>query len=286
MQVKAFFDEPTWTLTYVVYDAATGDAVIIDPVLDFDPLAWSTSTKSLDELERWVKSEKLKVKGVLDTHAHADHLSGIVELKRRFQAPMGMGESIMAVQETFKDVFNFDDSYKTDGSQFDFLLKDEQVQRFGSVELKALHTPGHTPACMSYVIDDAVFSGDALFMPDMGTGRCDFPKGSATDLYHSVTQKLYTLDDKTRVFVGHDYMPNGRELKWETTIGDSKEMNIRLRGNTSEEDFVKFRSERDAELAPPKLIFQGVQVNAFGGRLPEPESNGRRYLKIPLNLFG
>lgn len=285
MKVKAFFDEPTWTLTYVAYDDQTGDAVVIDPVLDFDPLAWRMSTGSLDALEKWIKTEKLNVHAVLDTHAHADHLSGIQEVKRRFNAPIGMGKSIMAVQETFKDIFNFDETYQTDGSQFDFLLEDGQVQTFGSLKLEALHTPGHTPACMSYKLDDALFSGDALFMPDMGTGRCDFPKGSTEDLYKSVTEKLYTLPDATRVFVGHDYMPNGRDLAFETTIGDSKEKNVQLKASTTLDDFVNFRTERDKTLAHPKLILQGVQFNAYGGHMPKAEENGRSYFKMPLNLL-
>lgn len=285
-EVKAFFDEPTWTLTFVAWDPETLDAVVIDPVLDFDPLAWSTATRSVDELERWVKAKGLKVRGVVDTHAHADHLSALVEVKRRFGAPMGIGAAITAVQETFKGIFHLEDWFKTDGSQYDFLLHDGEEKRFGSLTLKGIATPGHTPACMSYLIGDALFTGDAIFMPDMGTGRCDFPKGSATDLYRSITQKLYTLPATTRMFVGHDYMPGGRELRYETTVGEQKEKNIQLKAHTSEADFVKFRSERDATLAPPRLIFQSVQVNANGGQLPPKEENGFSYLKIPLNLFG
>jgi glyoxylase-like metal-dependent hydrolase (beta-lactamase superfamily II) len=286
IQVKAFFDESTSTLTYVAHDAGTGDAVIIDPVLDFDPLAWSTTQDQLKKVDDWVKEQKLKVRAVLDTHAHADHLSGILAAKRIFNVPMGMGKSVTKVQETFKDVFNFSDNFKTDGSQFDFLLDDNEEMQFGSLSLRALHTPGHTPACMSYQIGESVFVGDVMFMPDMGTGRCDFPEGSADQMYNSITNKLYTLADSTRLFVGHDYMPNGRELKWETTVAESKDLNIRLKGSTTREDFVKFRAERDKELSPPRLIFQSIQVNVNGGQLPEPEENGRRYFKIPLNLFG
>jgi glyoxylase-like metal-dependent hydrolase (beta-lactamase superfamily II) len=285
VKVKAFFDEPTWTLTYVAYDGETGDAVLIDPVLDFDPLAWSTTEDQMNKVKEWIHAEKLNLKAVIDTHAHADHISGIQVAKRMFDVPMGIGKSITAVQETFKDVYNFKDNFKTDGSQFDFLVDDNEEMTFGSLKMKGLHTPGHTPACMSYQFDDAIFTGDLLFMPDMGTGRCDFPKGSAEDMYNSITQKIYSLPNETRLFVGHDYMPGGRDLAWESTVGAQKEMNVRLKGNTSEADFIQFRAERDRQLNPPKLIFQSIQVNVNGGELPEPEDNGRRYLKIPLNLF-
>ncbi len=285
MQVQHFFDPQTWTLTYVVWDESSRDAVIIDPVLDFDMLAVSTSTESNDAVVDFVSSNKLKVHYLLETHAHADHLSGSVDLKARLGAKVGIGEHIRTVQEAFKGVFNLPEDFPTDGSQFDLLAADGQVIAAGGLEVRVIHTPGHTPACVTYQIGDALFVGDTLFMPDFGTGRCDFPAGSAEDLYHSI-QKLYAMPDDTRVFVAHDYQPGGRELEFETTIGESKASNVQLPGDRSCEDFVKWRSARDATLRPPKLIFQAVQVNIDAGNLPTAEDNGRRYLKLPLNLFG
>ncbi|MCB9682327.1 MAG: MBL fold metallo-hydrolase [Alphaproteobacteria bacterium] len=285
MQIQHFFDEATWTLTYVVWDEATGDAVLIDPVLDFDPLAVSVSTASNDAVVAFVNDKGLKVHWILETHAHADHLSGSQDLKKRLGAGVAIGEHIQTVQQTFKGVFGMAD-LATDGSQFDKLLVDGETLTAGSLAVEVLHTPGHTPACVSYHIGDAVFTGDALFMPDFGTGRCDFPAGSAEDLYTSITSKLYTLPDATRVFVGHDYLPGGRALAFETTIGASKEANIQLPGNRSRAEFVTFRTTRDATLRPPKLIFQSVQVNVDAGHLPAPEANGRSYLKLPIGLFG
>ena len=283
--VKAFFDPATYTLTYVAYDEATRDAVIIDPVLDYDPFASQTSADSADELIAWVKENKLNVHYILETHAHADHLSSSQLLRTRLEAPVAIGESIRIVQETFKNVFDLPD-LAIDGSQFDKLIADGEVLEAGSLKVQAIATPGHTPACMTFKIDDAIFTGDALFMPDYGTGRCDFPRGSAEDLYHSVHEKLYELPDETRVFVGHDYQPGGRELAYETTIGESKKSNKQLTAETSKEQFVKFRSERDATLRPPKLIFQSVQVNIDAGHIPKPHGNEIRYLRLPLNLFG
>jgi glyoxylase-like metal-dependent hydrolase (beta-lactamase superfamily II) len=282
---KTFFDPQTYTLTYVVYDEQSRDAVIIEPVLDFDPLAWRTSTKSADELRQFVSEKSLNVRYILDTHAHADHLSGMDVLREAYGAPTAIGERITVVQETFAAAYNLKD-FPTDGRQWDTLLTDGQKLAAGTIEIEALHTPGHTPACMSYKIGDAVYVGDALFMPDYGTGRCDFPAGSAADLYNSVANKLYKLPDATRVFVGHDYQPNGRELAFETTIGASKESNIRLRAGTRETDFVTARQERDRDLAPPNLILQSLQVNIDAGKLPTEEDNGRRYFKIPINLLG
>ncbi|HJK91111.1 MAG TPA: MBL fold metallo-hydrolase [Polyangiaceae bacterium LLY-WYZ-15_(1-7)] len=285
MQIKAFYDEPTYTVTYVVWDEATKDAVVIDPVLDYDPLASQTSVGSLQELDAFLEEKGLKLLYVLETHAHADHLSGSQYLKRKYGAGVVIGEKITVVQETFKGIFDLADDFAVDGSQFDALVKDGETFEAGSLKIDVIATPGHTPACVTYKIDDAIFTGDALFMDDYGTGRCDFPRGSAEDLYASL-RKLYDLPDDTRVFVGHDYQPGGREVMWETTIGKSKANNPQMRGDTPKEEFVKFRQERDAQLRPPRLIFQSVQVNVDAGRIPAPHENGIRYLKMPLNLFG
>ena len=283
--VKAFFDPATYTLTYVVYDEDSRDAVIIDPVLDYDPLASQTSVESVDELVAFVEGERLNVHFILETHAHADHLSGSQPLRKRLEAPVAIGEDIRIVQETFKNVFDLEE-LATDGSQFDKLISDGEKVSAGTLQIEAIATPGHTPACMTYKIGDAVFTGDALFMPDYGTGRCDFPRGSADDLYVSVHEKLYALPDETRVFVGHDYQPGGRDLAYETTIGESKKSNKQLTLATTKEEFIKFRTERDATLSPPRLIFQSVQVNVDAGRIPKPHGNEIRYLRLPLNLFG
>jgi len=285
MRIEPFFDPKTYTLTYVVWDEATRDAVVIDPVLDYDPLASQTSTESAEKVAAFLVEKQLRLRFILETHAHADHLSGSQYLKRRFEAPVAIGQHITTVQETFKDLFDLDAGFKTDGSQFDRLLNDGEVLQAGSLRIEALHTPGHTPACLTYKLGDAVFTGDALFIEDYGTGRCDFPRGSAESLYRSVHERLYALPDETRVFVGHDYQPNGRPLRYETTIGASKRQNVQLRAETSKEEFVAFRQKRDATLAPPRLIFQSVQVNVDAGRLPRPHANGRRYLRLPLNLF-
>ena len=285
METKAFFDPNTYTLTFVAYDPESKDAVVIDPVLDFNPLTWRTSQESAQQVQDFVREKSLKVHWVLDTHAHADHLTGMEVLKEAFGAPTAIGDKITMVQKTFAQAYNFN-HVKTDGSQWNELLADGQKIQAGTLEIETLHTPGHTPACASYKIGDSVFTGDALFLPDFGTGRCDFPAGSAEDLYESVTSKLYTLPDSTKIFVGHDYQPGGREIQWESTIGASKESNIQLRASTSKEQFIKFRTERDATLQPPNLILESLQVNIDAGRLPEPEGNGVRYFKMPINFLG
>jgi glyoxylase-like metal-dependent hydrolase (beta-lactamase superfamily II) len=280
--VKHFFDKDTWTLTYVVYDSQSRDAVVIDPVWDYDPAASKMSTQSADEVIEFVEKQGLKVHYILETHAHADHVSGSQILKAQWpSAKVAIGAQIKAVQEVFKGVFNLK-NLKTDGSQFDLLIDEGQEISAGTLNIDTIYTPGHTPACATYVIGDAVFTGDALFMPDYGTGRCDFPAGSADDLYTSVHDKLYTLPDTHRVFVGHDYMPNGRELKFETTIGEEKQSNIQLKQETSREEFVRFRTERDKTLAAPRLLLPSVQVNIDAGHLPQPEDNETSYLKIPI----
>ncbi|MEM9194576.1 MAG: MBL fold metallo-hydrolase [Myxococcota bacterium] len=284
MKIRAFFDAPTSTLTYLVFDEASRAAVVIDPVLDYDPAASRVSYRSVDELSKAIDNEGLRLAWVLETHAHADHLSSAQVLRQRFDARVAIGERITIVQETFRDVFGLPQSFPVDGSQFDKLLADEETLDVGALEIKALPTPGHTPACLSYVIGDAVFTGDALFTEDYGTGRTDFPKGSASALYRSVHNGLYRLPDETRVFVGHDYQPGGREVRYETTIGRSKAENPQLREATQEAEFVAFRQQRDATLAAPRLIYPSVQINIRAGHCPEPNPNGQRYLRIPLHV--
>lgn len=283
MNIGTFYDPATYTLTYVVWDAKTKDAVIIDPVLDFEPLTAQTSTHSSEKVIDYVERNALKVWWVLETHAHADHLSSSQWLKRKTGAKVVIGDRIREVQSTFKNVFDLPDAFAVDGSQFDKLVSDGEVLTAGALRIETIATPGHTPACVTYKIGDAIFTGDALFMEDYGTGRCDFPRGSAEALYESVHEKLYKLPDATRVFVGHDYQPEGRATKWETTIGRSKEMNVQLRASTGRADFVRMRQARDATLAPPRLLYPSVQVNIDAGRLPKPHANGIRYLALPLN---
>lgn len=284
VEVEAFFDRQTFTLTYVVYDPETRDAVVIDPVLDYDVLASRTYTDSFELLASFIEKEQLKVHYSLDTHAHADHLSGSQLLRRKFGAKVGIGANISIIQSTFKELLDLPKEFRTDGSQFDRLIKEGEVVHAGSIAIEAIATPGHTPACLTYKIGDAIFTGDALFIEDYGTGRCDFPKGSADDLYTSVHDKLYALPDSTRVFPGHDYLPDDRELRYESTIGVEKRENKQLKAETSREAFVEMRRGRDATLSPPRLIFQSIQVNVDAGRLPPVHSNGKRYLTIPLNL--
>ena len=287
MKIKEFFDKNTWTLTYVVWSESTRDAVIIDPVLDYDSASSSYWTESATNVLDFVKSNELNVHLILDTHADADHLTGAQELKKHLpKAKIAIGEDITQVQEAFKSFFNFGDEFQTDGSQFDLLLKENNEYEAGSLQFKVLHTPGHTPACSSYLFDDVVFTGDALFMPDFGVARCDFPGGSAETLFDSVHNKLYSLPDETRVFTGHDYQPGGRELKFQTTIAESKKSNIHIKEGTSAEAFVKMRTERDKTLSAPKLLLPSIQVNVAAGRFPKAESNELSYLKLPLRKKG
>jgi len=282
MKIETVFDPRTYTLTYLVWDEATGDAVVIDPVLDYDPVAVRFFNESNDKVAALIEQHGLTLRWVLETHAHADHISGSQWLKEKFGAGIGIGANITVVQDFFGSLFNRQDI--NDAEAFDKLLDDGEVFHAGSLAIKAISTPGHTPACMTFEIGGALFTGDALFMPDFGTGRCDFPKGSAEQLYDSV-QKLYAYPDDTPVFVGHDYQPGGRALEFETSIGESKAKNKQLKGHTSREDFVKFRTERDATLRPPRLIFQSIQANVVAGKLPPAEENGMRYLKLPIGVF-
>lgn len=284
MKIQHFFDPDTFTLTYLVIDEKTKDSVIIDPVLDFDPASGKIDDHSLQIVLDYIQLNHLNIKAILETHAHADHLSSSQILKQLFpKAVHGIGEKIKVVQETFKTYFNLNDLL-VNGAQFDHLFQDFEEINFGSLHMKAIPTPGHTPACMSYLFEDSLFVGDALFIPDYGTGRCDFPKGSAHDLYHSITKNLYSLSDEINVYVGHDYSPNGREMQFHTTIGESKTHNIQLSSKTSEAEYVALRESRDKKLSPPKLLLPSIQVNIDAGHLPLRESNGKSYLKIPLNL--
>lgn len=291
MKIETFYDEQTSTLTYVVYDLESKDAVVIDPVLDYDPAASTVNYASVDRVTQFLRDKELRLHYVLETHAHADHLSGSQILKQRFAGSQtAIGRRITEVQQVFKTVFDLPADFPTDGRQFDQLLEDGQTVEAGRLRFSVMYTPGHTPADVTYKFDangspDALFTGDTMFMPDMGTGRCDFPAGSAEDLYESITSRIYALPDDTRIFVGHDYQPGGRALAFETTVGDQKQTNKQLPEGRSREDFVKFRTERDARLNAPKLLFQSVQVNVDAGALPKPADNEIRYLKIPINAF-
>lgn len=281
-RIREFFDPVTWTLTYLVDDPKTKDAIVVDPVLDYDPASGRTSTESLAKLSAVVASEGLKVHYAFETHPHADHLSGGQWLKKKHGAEVVIGDGVKTVQKTFRTVFDRADM-PIDGSQFDRLVADGESVAAGSLRVECIATPGHTPACVTYKIGDALFTGDALFIEDYGTGRCDFPNGSAEALFESI-QKLYALPDATRVFPGHDYLPNGRALRFETTIGESKEKNIHLRAGTTRGDFVRMRQARDATLSAPRLLYPSVQVNMDAGRLPPARANGNRYVIVPVNL--
>jgi glyoxylase-like metal-dependent hydrolase (beta-lactamase superfamily II)/rhodanese-related sulfurtransferase len=281
MQIQGFFDPDTFTITYVVFDVASRDAVVIDPVLDYDVLASRTATRSVERIAAFVRERELRVHYLLETHAHADHLSGSQWLKRQFRAPIAIGERIREVQDSFRDAFDLP-GLATDGSQFDRLLADGEVLTCGTLVIETIATPGHTPACVTYKIGDALFTGDALFMHDHGTGRCDFPRASAEALYDSI-MRLYAFPDDTRVFPGHDYQPGGRAVAWVTTIGRSRRENPQLRATTTKAEFVAMRTARDRTLPPPRLLYPSVQINVDAGRLPAPHANGRRYLTIPIS---
>ena len=283
--VKAFFDRDTFTVSYVVSDPATSKAAIIDSVLDYDPKSGRTAHKSADALIAYVREQGLDVDWVLETHVHADHLSAAPYLKAQLGGQLAIGAHIRAVQSVFGDVFNAEDEFRRDGSQFDHLFADDERFYIGELEARAMHTPGHTPACMTYVIGDAAFVGDTLFMPDFGTARCDFPGGDARTLYRSI-QTIFALPDETRLFMCHDYKAPGRDdFAWESTVAEERASNIHVGGGVDEDSFVAMRERRDATLDMPNLILPSVQVNMRAGELPPAEDNGVHYLKIPFDAL-
>ncbi|MGY6628452.1 MAG: MBL fold metallo-hydrolase [Oceanicaulis sp.] len=283
--VKAFFDPATFTVSYVVSDPATKQAAIVDSVLDYDPKSGRTSKASADAVIAFVRAQGLTVQWILETHVHADHLSAAPYLKEQVGGTLAIGSNIRTVQDVFGKVFNAGTEFQRDGSQFDRLFEDGEIFQLGSIEARALHTPGHTPACMTYVIGDAGFVGDTLFMPDYGTARCDFPGGDARELYRSI-RKIYALPDETRLFMCHDYLPEGRdEYQWETTVAAQKAHNIHVHEGVSEDEFVAMREKRDATLAMPVLILPSVQVNMRAGHMPPADDNGMTYLKIPVDAL-
>ena len=281
--VKSFFDEATNTVSYVVRDPQGRSCAVIDSVLDFDYSSGRTDTKSADEIIEYIKAEGLEVAWLLESHVHADHLSAAPYIQEKVGGKIGIGDQITVVQDTFGKVFNEGTEFQRDGSQFDKLFVEGDSFHIGQLRGDVLHTPGHTPACLTYVIGDAAFVGDTLFMPDFGTARCDFPGGSSEMLFESI-QKILALPDETRIFVGHDYKAPGREdFAWESTVGEQKAKNVHVGEGKDQEEFVKMRDERDAQLAMPKLIIPSLQVNMRAGQMPEPDEEGDVFLKVPVN---
>ncbi len=281
--VKAFFDEATNTISFLVRDPEGSACAIIDSLLDFDYASGRTDTKSADAIISFVKSEGLDVQWILETHVHADHLSAAPYLQEKLGGQIGIGDNIKIIQETFGKVFNEGTEFERDGSQFDALFVDGSSIHIGQMRGDVLHTPGHTPACLTYVIGDAAFVGDTLFMPDFGTARCDFPGGSSETLYNSV-QKILALPDDTRIFVGHDYKAPGRdEFAWETTVAEQKAMNVHIGDGKTQDEFMAMRDTRDASLGMPKLIVPSLQINMRAGHMPPEDENGDVFLKVPIN---
>ncbi|GGD15513.1 hypothetical protein GCM10011335_17930 [Aureimonas glaciei] len=282
--VETFFDEATNTFSYVVRDPASAACAVVDSVLDFDYASGAISHASADRIIQYIRDNKLVLEWLIETHVHADHLSAAPYIQKILGGKIGIGAGIRIVQETFGKVFNEGTEFQRDGSQFDRLFEDDDSYAIGTLPVTVLHTPGHTPACMTHVAGDAAFVGDTLFMPDGGTARADFPGGDARTLYRS-TRRVLDLPPETRLFMCHDYGPNGRQILNETTVAEQRAHNIHVHDGISEDEFVRLRTERDATLAMPRLILPSLQVNMKAGALPEPEDNGRSYLKIPINAF-
>ncbi len=282
--VEAFFDEATFTVTYVLSDADTGKAAIIDSVLDYDAAAGRTSTGSADRVIAYLRAQNLTLEYILETHVHADHITAAPYLRAALQGKTAIGENVSMVQEAFAGAFNAGSDFARDGSQFDLLLADGDSLALGGVEIRVMHTPGHTPACLTYLIDGAAFVGDTLFMPDYGTARCDFPGGDAAELYKSI-RKILSLPGETILYMCHDYGGEDRGFEWVTSVAEQKDKNIHLHDGVSEAEFVAMREARDKTLSMPALILPAVQINMRAGQLPPPEDDGVAYLKIPLNIF-
>ncbi|MBU2888586.1 MBL fold metallo-hydrolase [Celeribacter halophilus] len=280
--VKAFFDPATWTISYVVKDPSSNACAVVDSVMDIDYAAGRITYDSADKIIKYIEDEGLNLEWLIETHVHADHLSAAPYIQDKLGGKIGIGENIVIVQDTFGKVFNEGTEFQRDGSQFDRLFKDGDTYTVGEMTCFAMHTPGHTPACMVHTMGDATFTGDTLFMPDGGSARADFPGGDAATLYDSI-QKVLALPDEMRLFMCHDYGPNGRDIQWETTVGAEKEHNIHVGGGRSKEEFVKFREERDAQLAMPRLIIPSLQVNMRAGELPPADEDGKTFLKVPVN---
>jgi glyoxylase-like metal-dependent hydrolase (beta-lactamase superfamily II) len=283
-QVHGLFDKATWTVTYVVHDGPGTACAIIDSVLDYDPKSGRTRTTSADQVIAYVKAHNLQLQWILETHAHADHLSAAPYLQQHLGGQIAIGARITGVQKVFKGIFNLEPEFAVDGSQFDVLLADDQVITFGELSARVMSVPGHTPACVAYQVGDAVFVGDTLFMPDVGTARCDFPGGDARTLYASV-RRILSLPEDTRLFMCHDYPPGGRPIEFETTVAAQRRANIHVHDGITEEQFVQMRTKRDATLEMPVLILPAVQINIRAGHLPPKEANGTAYVKIPLNAL-
>jgi glyoxylase-like metal-dependent hydrolase (beta-lactamase superfamily II) len=280
--VTGFFDDASNTITYVLAEPGGPACAIVDSVLDFDPNAGRTSTDSADQVLAFVRERGLEVAWLLETHAHADHFSAAHYLKEKVGAPIGIGRTVTKVQTLWKEIYNFGPACRTDGAQFDRLFEDGERFAIGGLDVAVIDTPGHTPANITYLAGDAALIADTIFQPDFGTARCDFPGGSAAELYHSI-QRILALPDATRLFTGHDYMPGGRDPAWESTVALQKATNVHLKDRPSEAEFVQMRERRDAGLPMPRLILHALQININAGRLPEPEDNGTRYLKLPLD---
>ncbi len=283
-EVKAFFDEDSNTISYVVKDPTSNACAVIDSVMDFDYAAGRTGFEGADEIIKYIKDNDLDLQWLIETHVHADHLSAAPYIQQKLGGKIGVGENIRIVQDVFGKIFNEGTEFQRDGSQFDALFKDGDTYKVGNMDVRVIHTPGHTPACMTHVMGDAAFVGDTLFMPDAGSARADFPGGDAGTLYDSI-MKIFELPDETRLFMCHDYGPNGRDIQWETTVGEEKEHNIHVGRGKTREDFIRFRTERDAQLDMPRLIIPSIQVNMRAGHMPEPEDNGTVYLKTPINVL-